>query len=99
MEIVELQQPQLAKSVDGIVIDPSGAALPGVTVEERSADWKNVVRSTETHENGRFHFSRERKESTYNLQFYRAGFNWLRLTAQLDRTAKKMVTVKMPIGT
>jgi hypothetical protein len=99
MEIVEIEKPQPAKSVAGVVLDPSGAALPGVTVEERSEDWKSVVRSTGTDEKGRFHFSRARKKSVYYLQFSRSGFNWLRLKLQLDRTAKTAVVVKMPIGT
>src|SRR5438876_10817901 len=40
MEVVEIDTPQFAKSVAGVVNDPSGAALPGVTVEERSEDGK-----------------------------------------------------------
>jgi hypothetical protein len=56
MEIVEIEKPQVAKTVAGVANDPSGAALPDVTVEERSDDWKTVLRSTQTDEKGRFHF-------------------------------------------
>lgn len=100
MEIVEIEGPQSAKSVAGVVLDPSGAALPGVTVEERTEDWKAVLRSTETDENGRFHFSPSRNKAVYCLQFSRSGFNWLRMKLQLDKKAKPpLVVVKMPIGT
>jgi len=62
LQVVEIEQPQFAKSVAGVVVDPSGAALPGVTVEERSEDWKTVLRSTKTDENGRFHFAPSRNK-------------------------------------
>ncbi len=99
MEVVEIETPQTAKHIAGIVNDPSGGALPGVTVEERSADWKTVLRSTETDESGKFHFARTGDKKVYHLQFARSGFNWLRITVQLDKKAKPSILVRMPIGT
>ena len=99
MEIVEIEKPQLAKSIAGTVSDPSGTALPGVTVEERSEDWKTVLRSTETDDRGRFHFSARPKKTIYHLQFSRSGFNWVRIKLQLDNKAAPTVAVKMPLGT
>jgi len=96
MEIVEIEKPQLAKSVAGVVADPSGGPLSGVMVEERSEDWKTVLRSTETDGKGRFRFSATPKKSLYQLQFGRAGFNWLRITLKLDKKAGAVITVKMP---
>lgn len=99
MEVVEVESPQFAKSVAGVVNDPSGAGLPGVTVEERSEDWKTVLRSTQTDDIGRFHFSPTRNKTVYHLQFSRSGFNWLRIKLQLDKKAKTSIMIKMPIGT
>ena len=99
MEVVEIEKPQLAKSVAGFVVDPSGAGLSGVRVEERSGDWKTVLRSTKTDDKGRFHFSNSGNKSVYYLQFSRFGFNWLRLKLQLDKTVKRPIIIKMPIGT
>lgn len=99
MEVVEIDTPQFAKSVAGVVNDPSGAALPGVIVEERSADWKTVLRSTETDGNGKFRFSSSPNQRTYYLQLSRSGFNWLRIKLHLDKKAKSGVVLKMPIGT
>jgi hypothetical protein len=98
-QIVEIEKPQLAKSVAGVVNDPSGVALPGVTVEERSEDWKTVLRSTETDGSGRFHFSSTRSKTVYYLQFSLSGFNWLRLKLQLDKKVNVPIVVKLPIGT
>ena len=99
MEVVEIEEPQLAKSVSGVVNDPSDAALPGVTVEERSADWKKVLRSTETDDRGHFHFSKTANKTVYCIEFSRSGFNWLRIKIQLDKKANRSLVVKMPIGT
>jgi hypothetical protein len=98
METVEIERPQVAKTVAGVVDDPSGAALPDVTVEERSADWKTVLRSTQTDERGRFHFSRN-AQTVYYLEFSRSGFNRLRIRLQIQKKAKRQVAVTMSLGT
>jgi Carboxypeptidase regulatory-like domain len=79
--------------------EASGVALSGVTVEERSADWKTVLRSTETDAKGRFRFSANPNQVSYYLEFSRSGFNGLRIKLQLDNKAKSGVVLKMPIGT
>ena len=99
MEIVEIEKPQVAKSVAGVIYDPSGAALSGVTVEERTEDWRTVLRSVQTDENGKFHFSNGKDRDVYYLQFSRSGFNWLRIRLKLVKKAKPSIVVKMPIGT
>jgi hypothetical protein len=108
MEIVEIEQPQLAKSVAGIVTDPSHAVIGSVTVEERSEDWKKVLRTTETDDKGRFRFRSHskgrfrfpaRRKTVYYLEFSRSGFNWVRLKLQLDKKAKPVIMVEMPLGT
>jgi hypothetical protein len=108
MSIVEIEEPQFAKSVAGIVTDPSGAVMGDVTVEERSEDWKKVLRTTETDDKGRFRFHVRskgrirfpaRSTTVYYLEFSRSGFNWVRLKLQLDKKAKPVITVEMPLGT
>jgi hypothetical protein len=90
---------ELAKSVAGVVNDPSGAALPGVTVEERSEDWKTVLRSTETDGSGRLQFSSTRNKTIYYLQFSLSGFNELRIKLQLDKKVNVPIVVNLPIAT
>ena len=98
MEVVEIEKPQSAKSVAGVVVDPSGAVMGGVTVEECSEGWKAVLRTTETDDKGRFHFSPTRAKTVYYLEFSRHVFNWVRLTLQLGKEAKPAITVEMPLG-
>jgi hypothetical protein len=99
LEIVEIEQPQLVKSLKGVVNDPTGAAIPGVVVEERSADWKEVLRSTETDDKGRFQFRKTENKAVYYIEFSRSGFDFLRVTIHLERNGKPSLVVKLPIAT
>jgi hypothetical protein len=99
LQVVEIKQPQFARSVAGIVVDPSGAALPGVIVEERTEDWKTVLRSTKTDDNGNFHFASSRNKIVYHLYFSHSGFDWLQINLELHKKAKSPLVIKMPIAT
>jgi hypothetical protein len=98
MEIAEVEAPILSKAVAGVVIDPSGAEVDGVVVEERSSDWKTVLRSTTTDTKGRFHFSSKSKQTLYYLQFNRLGFDWLRITVRLRKDGVQQIPVKLHIA-
>ena len=97
--IVEFEKPQLAKMVAGVVTDSAGAVIPQATVEERSEDWKTVIRSTETDDNGRFHLSPSPNKALYHLEFSRSGFNRVRIKLQLEKKATSSVVVKLPVAT
>jgi hypothetical protein len=97
--VIEIEKPQSAKLVGGIVNDPSGAALPDVIVEERSQDWETVLRSTKTDENGRFKFPATPSKAVYYLQFSRSGFDPLRIKLRIDKKAKSPLVLKMWIAT
>lgn len=97
-QLIEIEELQLLKSTAGVVIDASGAAIPNVTVEERSNDWKIVFRTTHTDEKGRFHFSRDPKRVVY-LEFSSPGFNRLRIRVRLDKKGEAKLAVKMSIAT
>ena len=98
-QTIEIEKPQSAKLVGGIVTDPSGAAVPDVIVEERSQDWETVLRSTETDKNGRFKFPATPKKAVYYLQFLRSGFDPLRIKLRLDKKATSPLILKMWIAT
>ena len=98
-QTIEIEKPQSAKLVGGIVTDPSGAVLPDVVVEERSQDWGTVLRSTETDDNGRFKFRATQNKAVYYLQFSRSGFDPLRIKLRIDKKAKSPLILKMWIAT
>jgi len=67
--LVTVDEPQPAQRVEGIVLDPSGAPIPNMTVTDRSEEWVAVLRSTTTDTSGHFRFSSQRGKSVYYLRF------------------------------
>ena len=97
-QLIEIEELQLSKSSAGVVIDPSGATIPQVTIEERSDDWKIVLRTIQSDEQGRFHFARH-PNRVVHLEFSSPGFNRLRIRVRLDKKGDAKLIVKMSIAT
>jgi len=98
MQLIEVEEVQLSRSNAGVVIDPAGATIPNVTIEERSDDWKIVLRTTHSDKEGRFHFSRHRNRIIH-LEFSSPGFNRLRIRVRVDKKGEAKLVVKMTIAT
>jgi hypothetical protein len=98
-ELVIIDELQPAQRVEGVVLDPSGAPIPNMTVTDRTEEWVAVLRSTTTDRNGHFRFSSQRGKSVYYLHFENALFNPLQLRLKLDKKARQpAITVRPPIG-
>ncbi len=79
-------QPAQTGTVSGVVVDASGAVLPGVTVTITSQE-RGVARSTATDELGRYVFA-ALSIGNYTVEATLAGFAPLRLTDNLVETEK-----------
>jgi hypothetical protein len=62
-ELVQIDEFQPAQRVEGVVLDPSGAPIPNMTVTDRTEGWVAVLRSTTTDRKGHFRFSSQRRKS------------------------------------
>ena len=82
---VEIENVQLARSLAGVVVDPLGAPIPGVLVEEVGPDWKESSRSTTTDKNGSFVFAPVSGRRLYYFQLRQNGFNPLLVRVKVDR--------------
>lgn len=97
-EILQIETPQPAQQVEGVVLDPSGAPISDLTVADCTANWAAVLRSTKTDSKGHFHFSRQSGKKLYYLRFDHPMFNPLELKLKLDKKAAKGITAKPEIG-
>ena len=95
-ETVQIEEPQPAQRVEGVVLDPSGAPIPDMTVTDRTENWDSILRSTVTDSKGRFHFSRQKGKSVYYLYFYHPLFNELELKLKIDKKAPHHGIVARP---
>lgn len=98
-QLVIIESPQLAQQVEGVVLDPSGAPIPDMTVTDRTEDGGTVLRATKTDSKGNFHFRSQRGKTVYCLRFDHPLFNPLQLTLKLDKHApQRGITAKPEIG-
>jgi len=98
-ELVVIEELQPAQRVAGVVLDPSGAPIPGMTVTDRADEWGAVLRSTTTDSTGHFRFSQRRGKSVYYLRFDSTLFNPLQLRLKLDKNApQRSITARPEIG-
>lgn len=96
---VEIDEVQLAHSLDAVVHDPTGSPMPGVLVEELSSDWKESLRSTKTNAAGRFTFALVKGRHVYYFQLTSKNFNPLRVRVKVDRGRGKKLELQMELST
>ena len=98
-ELIIIEEPQLAQRVEGIVLDPSGAPIPDMTVTDRTENGVAVLRTAKTDSKGHFHFPSQRGKTVYCLRFDHPLWNPLQLTLKLDKHApQRGITAKPEIG-
>jgi hypothetical protein len=98
-EVVIIEALQPAQRVEGVVLDPTGAPIPYMTVTDRTDGWVAVLRSTTTDSKGHFRFSQQRGKSVYYLGFDHPLFNPLELRLKLDKNApQRAITARPEIG-
>ena len=98
-QLIELADVQLAKSLDATIQDDVGAPIPKALVQEFSADWKTVIRSTSTDTDGRFSFTPVRGRKIYFIQISVPGFDALRFRLQVDVKRGTSLELKLTIAT
>ena len=85
-------------AIAGIVRDPSGAVIPGVTVEVSSPALIEKVRSTTTDNNGRYQIT-ALPAGTYKITFALQGFSTVsRDNVQLNADFTAPVNVQLAVG-
>jgi hypothetical protein len=97
--LLSLPAPALAQaSVTGIVHDPSGAVLPGVTVEAASAALIEKTRSATTDGSGQYRII-DLPPGTYVLTFTLSGFSSIK-RADIELSGRQTVTIpiEMRVG-
>jgi carboxypeptidase family protein len=95
--LIQIEKPFAAKSVRGVVVDPSGAAIAGVKVRMAGPKWQGELARTVTDSNGRFDFHKDRP-GKYFLEFSKPGFDLLRIEV-IVKESKSDLRIEMWVGT
>jgi hypothetical protein len=85
-------------SITGVVKDPSGAVLPGVTVEASSPELIERSRAATTDENGRYRII-DLRPGSYSLTFSLSGFSTTRRDGiELSGSATASIDAELTVG-
>jgi len=98
-QVIELADVQLAKSVGATIRDPTGAPVPKAVVQEFSADWKTVLRSSSTDTRGKFSFTPAPGRTIYFIQISAPGFDPLRFRLEVDTRRGTSLKLKLTVAT
>jgi hypothetical protein len=99
VQIVQIGNIQLARSLAASVKDSVGTPMPNVLVEEFTSDWKQAPRSTKTDASGAFAFAPVKGRDVYYLQLRLNGFNPLRVRVKVDRRRGKALQLQLELST
>jgi Carboxypeptidase regulatory-like domain len=98
-QLIELADVQSAKSLGATIQDPTGAPISKAQVQEFSADWKTVLRSTSSDSDGSFSFTPVRGRRIYFIQISAPGFDPLRFRLHVDAKRGTSLKLKLTIAT
>lgn len=98
-QLIELADVQLAKSIGATLEDSTGVPVPKAVVQEFSADWKTVLRSSSTDTHGRFSFTPAPGRTIYFIQISAPGFDPLRFRLQVDTQRGASLKLKLTLAT
>jgi hypothetical protein len=93
-----IMRTQCARSLSGIVLDPTGTAIAGVAVAECSANFNDCVTVNHTDKGGRFNVRSARKGNVHYLQFTSPGMDQERDTISITSFSKTLKIV-LHVGT
>jgi hypothetical protein len=98
-QTVEIGKVQIAKTLTGTVVDPSGSAVPGVQVLEVSSDWRTVLRTTTTDSSGRWSLPPIPGQRVYYFRFVAGGFDPLQVRIKLSHSKGSDLKFELTIAT
>jgi len=92
--------PFKSHSLGGMVVDPSGAGIPGVQVRVCRPDWKKCDQGEwrKTNDSGEFSFHTSVK-GTYYLRLEFSGFNNLECKVKVNRRTGGRLRLTMELAT
>jgi hypothetical protein len=98
--LIEQKQISVSRALAGhAVVETTSAPATGVTVELCSSDWKSVLGSTKTDENGYFSLEKPMTGKLSYIRFSAPGMNIYQLRVRIERHAAPELTVHLSNAT
>jgi hypothetical protein len=97
-ELITIEKPFRAHNLAGIVVDPTGAPVAGVVVEDRDAAFKRVLFSITTDASGHFAFAGPKSGKVHYLHLQSNGFDPLQITVKLRRATRGELRIQLHVA-
>jgi len=97
--LMTVDEPFQSQKLAGTVVDATGASVMGVLIEDCDSTFKHVKRSAWTDEDGHFALRRGRNGTTHFLRVSRDGFDPMRITVRLRRSAALDLKIQLRVAT
>jgi hypothetical protein len=99
-ELVVQQEISVVRTLAGhALVWGTDEPLPGVTVELRSSDWKTVLTSIKTDENGYFSIEKPATGKLFYIRLSAPGMNLYQLRVRIKTHAAPELTVHLSVAT
>ncbi len=98
VEVVRISTPFHAHHLEGVVVDPVGEPISGVTVEDVDETANKVLATVTTDAQGRFAFPHAPSGTSHFLHLRARGFNPLEVIVKVGGLPRPTLHLKMPIA-
>ena len=98
LEVVTIERPFRAQSLSGVVVDPNGKPIAGVSVEARDPTFKSVLFATITDADGHFAFPAPKNGTVHYLHMESKGFDPMQMTVVLRSLARRGVRIRLNVA-
>lgn len=97
--LIKVDKPFQSQKLAGMVVDPTGATVMGVLIEDCDPTFDHVKASTRTDKDGRFVLLGGRNGSTHFLSLSRDGFDPMHIIVKLRPSANSDLKIRLQIAT
>ncbi len=98
--LVRQEKISVSRALAGhVLIRGTGEPASGVTVDICSSDWKTVLTSTKTDENGHFSLERPATVKLFYIRVSAPGMDIYELRVRIDKHATQELTIHLSVAT
>jgi hypothetical protein len=98
-ELVVQNETSVSRTLAGHAFVWGTKPVPGVTVELCSSDWKSVLNSTKTDENGHFSLEKPPTGKLFYIRLSAPGMNPYQLRVRIRAQAAPELTIHLSVAT
>jgi hypothetical protein len=94
-----IEEVQVSNSLSAVVVDPDDSPREGIVVEEMTADWSRVLRTTKTDASGTFRLEPVKGRKVYFIRISDPVMQRTEFRMRVDKKHGKPIKIQMEFAT